>query len=699
MDSLFLTPENFHEEGSLKEEFSWSNDGFNPLVPLTPPSKHAPKTQTIQNKIEYNGAEPGDTTIFPVENHVTLFQAEVKKKLSSKKRSSTKQTSTDMKRQRRLERNRASAQLSRERKKAHLLELEKKLQDLTSYNQQLKEQVASLTMENSMLKNQMHRVSCDDGSILESPPHPGISGPYSPEQPSQVPFPAYPLGAYSQSLAQSQLQFGSSSLLSQPRGSLLNPTVPSPLPLIDSVKTPLHVVSSDSGNLTPPHVVSSPGTGSLTPPHVSSMGTGNSTPPPFVSSPGSGSLTPSHSNLVSSPGSQTPPRPLVPSPTSRTLTPTPAPAGAVLDTVGKTAPPTLAPLRPMYTQYTTPPNPPALPVVPHNKDASLIPPVLSLPSMQMPMRNPGILLFTFVVSFGLFFSMAGISLQPFGAEVATASRTHHSGRVLMSVDMEDSPQVSESASTSFQQLPASKPNSNSNSKFKSAKAKEALIAQRLQQRYAKQQKQAAQKRENPLPATVKPRESSRALDLRRVSKFFKEVSDNSDSQTASVQDSDESKALDLYTPSKANNKLLPRARSQGEQQAMVDFWNAYQKLFLNPTFDLDASAAYLFCPLAMHILPVESAPTTTFNATSNVTTLQPLRSGGGLVNGRPSRAGKSRERGYREDNNAFRLNFWVPTGSLADYYPGFEEMAENPKHSGISEVTCDVSAMRPLLVN
>lgn len=48
-------------------------------------------------------------------------------------------------------RNRASAQLSRERKKAHMKKLELQLREMTAMNQKLTAQVSTLTMVRSLL--------------------------------------------------------------------------------------------------------------------------------------------------------------------------------------------------------------------------------------------------------------------------------------------------------------------------------------------------------------------------------------------------------------------------------------------------------------------------------------------------------------------------------------------------------------------
>ena len=58
----------------------------------------------------------------------------------------------NFKRQQRLMRNRASAQLSRERKKAHMAQMEEKIAQLEKENQALKRHVQSLTEENDALK-------------------------------------------------------------------------------------------------------------------------------------------------------------------------------------------------------------------------------------------------------------------------------------------------------------------------------------------------------------------------------------------------------------------------------------------------------------------------------------------------------------------------------------------------------------------
>jgi len=60
-----------------------------------------------------------------------------------------------VKKQRRLIKNRESAQASRQRKKDYVGDLEKKVDDLVSGNAKLKEHFSSLTAENRQLKNEV----------------------------------------------------------------------------------------------------------------------------------------------------------------------------------------------------------------------------------------------------------------------------------------------------------------------------------------------------------------------------------------------------------------------------------------------------------------------------------------------------------------------------------------------------------------
>eukprot|EP01125_Pyxidicula_operculata_P020143 TRINITY_DN738_c0_g1_i3.p1 TRINITY_DN738_c0_g1~~TRINITY_DN738_c0_g1_i3.p1 ORF type:complete len:450 (-),score=116.71 TRINITY_DN738_c0_g1_i3:634-1983(-) len=67
----------------------------------------------------------------------------------------TQKEQNELKRQRRLIKNRESAQASRQRKKGHMEELEKKVQELSDENARLKEHIATLQAENTTLKSEI----------------------------------------------------------------------------------------------------------------------------------------------------------------------------------------------------------------------------------------------------------------------------------------------------------------------------------------------------------------------------------------------------------------------------------------------------------------------------------------------------------------------------------------------------------------
>jgi len=81
------------------------------------------------------------------------FEAHVAKITSS--RPLTPSEKSAVKRQRRLIKNRESAQASRQRKKDYVGDLEKRVDDLVNGNALLKEQYSSLTTENRYLKNEV----------------------------------------------------------------------------------------------------------------------------------------------------------------------------------------------------------------------------------------------------------------------------------------------------------------------------------------------------------------------------------------------------------------------------------------------------------------------------------------------------------------------------------------------------------------
>lgn len=81
----------------------------------------------------------------------------------------TPEEEKQLKKQRRLIKNRESAQLSRQKKKQYVEDLEKTVQSLRSENNALNEQVGNLTLRNQQLEEQVtYLKSCFDNKQLLS---------------------------------------------------------------------------------------------------------------------------------------------------------------------------------------------------------------------------------------------------------------------------------------------------------------------------------------------------------------------------------------------------------------------------------------------------------------------------------------------------------------------------------------------------
>eukprot|EP00808_Paulinella_micropora_P028525 g70556.t1 len=74
---------------------------------------------------------------------------------AEEKRNMSAEELAEWKRQQRLKRNRASAQLSRERRKKYVTQLEAKIEELTKHNTSLKQKVQSLSSENNRLRQKL----------------------------------------------------------------------------------------------------------------------------------------------------------------------------------------------------------------------------------------------------------------------------------------------------------------------------------------------------------------------------------------------------------------------------------------------------------------------------------------------------------------------------------------------------------------
>lgn len=87
----------------------------------------------------------------------------------------TAEEEKDLRRQRRLIKNRESAQLSRVRKREQLEVLELQLQEVNAENARLKQQVDSLTAENQHLKDHIVTLNKQESAPLSPPVSPDLS--------------------------------------------------------------------------------------------------------------------------------------------------------------------------------------------------------------------------------------------------------------------------------------------------------------------------------------------------------------------------------------------------------------------------------------------------------------------------------------------------------------------------------------------
>jgi len=126
------------------------------VIPLKSPP---PVNSQPEISINFSREELLQISSDDFEEHVRQLSA--LKPLSSSERNM-------IKRQRRLIKNRESAQASRQRKKDYVGDLEKKVGDLISSNAKLKEEYSSLTAENRQLKNEVEFLSDLVGKVKVS---------------------------------------------------------------------------------------------------------------------------------------------------------------------------------------------------------------------------------------------------------------------------------------------------------------------------------------------------------------------------------------------------------------------------------------------------------------------------------------------------------------------------------------------------
>jgi len=130
-----------------------------PASPSSPSSDFVPDTTRASKKRKgSDGKECGDDSIFLPRNQLlTMTSTEIEDYVMKIKaqRTLTVSEEKELKRQRRLIKNREYASQSRSRKKQYVDELEKTIENIRAENSSLKQQVTTLSDENKTLKRQM----------------------------------------------------------------------------------------------------------------------------------------------------------------------------------------------------------------------------------------------------------------------------------------------------------------------------------------------------------------------------------------------------------------------------------------------------------------------------------------------------------------------------------------------------------------
>jgi len=161
--------------------------------------------------------------------------------------------------------------------------------------------------------------------------------------------------------------------------------------------------------------------------------------------------------------------------------------------------------------------------------------------------------------------------------------------------------------------------------------------------------------------------------------------------------------------------LQKKKRNPSEDELLV----AYKKILLSSNFSLEVGASYLFCPSPVQIqsslFPQRQTLTLTENKSNNNKSIQ-LTKDSQRRTKRLQRVGldvPNKRQKLNQNNNVTTtensisenqqyLNLWVPTASLFPQWSHLHiptDHEDNPrKISGLSEIHCMVSSIRPVLL-
>lgn len=129
--------------------------------PASPTDQCATARSSKKRKTDEGKAEPGDGVCLPRNQLLTMTSTEIEEYVSKLKAQRTLSAAEEkeLKRQRRLIKNREYASQSRSRKKQYVDELEKALEEVRAENTSLKQQVGTLSDENKVLKKQISAIA------------------------------------------------------------------------------------------------------------------------------------------------------------------------------------------------------------------------------------------------------------------------------------------------------------------------------------------------------------------------------------------------------------------------------------------------------------------------------------------------------------------------------------------------------------
>jgi len=162
------------------------------------------------------------------------------------------------------------------------------------------------------------------------------------------------------------------------------------------------------------------------------------------------------------------------------------------------------------------------------------------------------------------------------------------------------------------------------------------------------------------------------------------------------------------------------ASSEPTNTTDYDVFLAFKKILLSSNLTLDTASTYLFCPSALqiqpHLFPGRPALAASKGITENddseleITKTRRNKRLRKLTEYGDGYSKRTRSDDFTSNGTSNgttepspsrpRLNLWLPTSSLlSDWIQQFQRDNVNPKRlSGLSEVTCEISDVRPVLV-